>query len=357
MGALKETVNRVRVSRERASFINPLLSLIIALFKNATVPDEIVQQLNDFKSSRSGDEGTRPLDFSHLLRAALWHVKLFPYSNVPSTPEDLILRPWLEHVRDFRGATREDAFAEAQSRAFIDRDADADALELFHAALSGIEWDGDVGEVGVEETERRRRDFWTEQRLSALACVLPNAAVADYINREKQRVFTIVQRWLELLASDPRECRAPMLLVAFSAWLQTALGIREEDDTQGIGRLWCRRLWQQVAPSIDLSAIPIERLASVVQSMKERLAEEDGTSLHTSFQPSRRVYRQTASPPCDSCGSRVPSYMFCTVCKLAVYCGKECQKQDWKKKPKGHKEQCARLKSFVTDVIALTEWE
>ena len=56
---------------------------------------------------------------------------------------------------------------------------------------------------------------------------------------------------------------------------------------------------------------------------------------------------------CCVCGSGTPAsgsstgkLLKCGACKVALYCGAQCQKQDWKA---GHKAACARFRAEAAD--------
>lgn len=48
-------------------------------------------------------------------------------------------------------------------------------------------------------------------------------------------------------------------------------------------------------------------------------------------------------PPCTACGKEFMGKLHCARCKCVFYCSKECQKNDWKKRPGGHKAACETM--------------
>ena len=55
----------------------------------------------------------------------------------------------------------------------------------------------------------------------------------------------------------------------------------------------------------------------------------------------------SATPGCSACGNALAKEL-CSGCKVAVYCGKDCQRKDWKT----HKPQCAALKQSRPEKVA-----
>uniref|UniRef100_A0A0G4FAK6 MYND-type domain-containing protein n=1 Tax=Chromera velia CCMP2878 TaxID=1169474 RepID=A0A0G4FAK6_9ALVE len=96
-----------------------------------------------------------------------------------------------------------------------------------------------------------------------------------------------------------------------------------------------------------------ERVNSGMMSRKTSSSKGvfEQVRLNTSFQPTGKEKRKTDPLPCAVCGECAPTFIYCTACKLVVYCGRECQKRDWKTKTGGYRERCALLKENVTDVL------
>jgi len=123
-------------------------------------------------------------------------------------------------------------------------------------------------------------------------------------------------------------------------------------------------LWwaKKLAPGIDLERLPIGELFQAF--LRNGKFINQARCLLTGKSPSRETptdcltkkqIRQGAPPPCAVCGVDVQSSEYCGGCKMVIYCGTKCQREDWKKKPRGHKRQCPRLRAHVLDVIALEE--
>ena len=55
----------------------------------------------------------------------------------------------------------------------------------------------------------------------------------------------------------------------------------------------------------------------------------------------------SAKPGCSACGNALAKEL-CSGCKVAVYCGKDCQREHWKT----HKPQCAALKKSRPEKVA-----
>jgi Zn-finger protein len=51
-------------------------------------------------------------------------------------------------------------------------------------------------------------------------------------------------------------------------------------------------------------------------------------------------------PPCDFCGKEFEGKLRCSMCQCAFYCGRECQRADWKK---NHKKDCATMAQSCKD--------
>ncbi|GFH50010.1 hypothetical protein CTEN210_06486 [Chaetoceros tenuissimus] len=50
-------------------------------------------------------------------------------------------------------------------------------------------------------------------------------------------------------------------------------------------------------------------------------------------------------PSCDYCGDEFAGKLFCSQCRCAYYCSKECQKKHWKA-PNGHKAKCSKMEEI-----------
>jgi hypothetical protein len=86
---------------------------------------------------------------------------------------------------------------------------------------------------------------------------------------------------------------------------------------------------------------PASREANRNFRIESKILEEAGLS-HDEFDARMDV----VSNACFSCGARaagVERYSQCGGCHLVAYCGKACQKEDWKKR---HKAECRPAKSF-----------
>lgn len=55
---------------------------------------------------------------------------------------------------------------------------------------------------------------------------------------------------------------------------------------------------------------------------------------------------------CFNCDEDFSKMKMCSKCKVAFYCSRKCQKEDW---VKGHKEKCGKVKpgNIVRKVVVL----
>uniref|UniRef100_A0A0G4I1Z1 MYND-type domain-containing protein n=1 Tax=Chromera velia CCMP2878 TaxID=1169474 RepID=A0A0G4I1Z1_9ALVE len=336
--------------------------LLLRRLMSLPVPDETVIEFNKV----SPDE--QPLDVSRLIRAAVWFIS--PESVAVRLREDPInssnsawaspnafLHRWALSVRFFLrlAISLKRSFLEATQKAFADSEANNDALKLFEMATSGFE--NDHHGIGLPSEEKREE--YLMNRLLALQCVLSNPAVIKFIDKKQVKILSKMRKVHSALYTTlPAGSHKPFtLLNLFLAWLE-AITLRSKANMRDCTELL--NLKDQ-CPEIaaGLGKVRAQDLCSVFHSLgtkkesktRDTQVEEKESDTDTLIQRTKKEMRKEAPLPCFVCGKCVPTFMYCAVCQMLVYCGRECQKRDWKRKPGGHKERCALLKENVTDVL------
>ncbi len=80
------------------------------------------------------------------------------------------------------------------------------------------------------------------------------------------------------------------------------------------------------------------KMKSILADLKEKgIKNPEGVSGNTVFQ-SPHAFKESPQK-CNSCG-KSENLLRCTRCEEAYYCGRECQKQDWR----DHKHSCVSKK-------------
>eukprot|EP00820_Chromera_velia_P017286 Cvel_986.t2-p1 / transcript=Cvel_986.t2 / gene=Cvel_986 / organism=Chromera_velia_CCMP2878 / gene_product=hypothetical protein / transcript_product=hypothetical protein / location=Cvel_scaffold32:33074-34585(-) / protein_length=504 / sequence_SO=supercontig / SO=protein_coding / is_pseudo=false len=360
--ALRQALLKLRITREKAwlrylSFGELLGELQISGGAHFSITEESIVDLNHEKSDEKGEGGRegemRPIDVSHLLRASFWYVKASLDEVPPRLQESRALfYRWTAESSRLRNLCFIREFTNAACRAFADKDANEDALELFKMATSG--W---VEEA--EQTSAAQKKNLAAGRLLAIQCTVSNSAVAKYVEKKKVKILVEMQRIVQDL---PDEESRGVDFEFFVAWLEAATLRSQVNMDQCV---WYRKF----LPAIDLKKVPLAELFSNFQRLVEAGLEAnrgqttpkqggqqdvcsriESDLKFASYQP-RRGGGEMIPASCAVCGERVRAFMYCGVCKLVAYCGKECQKKDWKRKPGGHKDRCALLKTSVTDLL------
>mmetsp|Transcript_27498 Transcript_27498/g.53944 ORF Transcript_27498/g.53944 Transcript_27498/m.53944 type:complete len:261 (-) Transcript_27498:44-826(-) len=256
---------------------------------------------------------------------------------------------WCEDMNAFHWIALKEDFHRAQDKAFAPQDASFDAMKLFTVALADFERDGHHL-VGSPSPPAVRCGILACYRAEALKCSLSNPVICSEVRRRRTELLGEARRFRAIL----KEAGAPIppFLDFFTAWLEANVEEGMESESDSLPEALA--FWQRIFPSIVLRGMREEDLLDAFAASLSITAEEGGEG-RKSFLPSREEQRQLSPPRCTACGTADSSYLRCTACHLAVYCSADCQRRDWRRKPGGHKGQCARLKSLVLDVTALKE--
>mmetsp|Transcript_16666 Transcript_16666/g.33868 ORF Transcript_16666/g.33868 Transcript_16666/m.33868 type:complete len:305 (-) Transcript_16666:51-965(-) len=299
-----------------------------------------------------------------MLRAALWYAQSNRRAS-PSVVENAVLYDWAVEVFLLKNLCLRDHFSQAARKAFAEIEANEDALEIFKMATS--KWERDMQQQKLSENLGGRLLF-ASVRSVAIQCTLSNPAVVKYVDKNKVKILAEMRTVLKSV-SPPKASHssfkhftaAPFETMYFSAWLEaTTLRSRANLSECVVNPL-------EFLPHIDLKKVRLQDLSSICESEVENIGKREGLlgldgrvvplQVNDSFLPSKAENRQIHPFPCSVCEERVSTFMYCRVCKLVVYCGKDCQKRDWKRKPGGHKQRCALLKENVTDVLLKNDEE
>uniref|UniRef100_A0A0G4I104 MYND-type domain-containing protein n=1 Tax=Chromera velia CCMP2878 TaxID=1169474 RepID=A0A0G4I104_9ALVE len=380
--ALKNAIRKLQVDKETSFRIWPLYTLLCSLQGTQrtgfSIPHEVVMSFNGFKPEvgggeeggaaggaggvfgggeergdaggegrvfcREGEEGgveskddTGPIDVSHILRAAFWVAAEGHWSN--QSPAKSLFERWASIAERFKMISLRENFTQAARRTFVGEEESADALELFKSAVSGVENDG------PPNCPERARRLW--DRLLAIECTLPNPAVAQYVSEHKDQFSA--QMWRLREGARENDSDQYMLITGLLAWIAASRAVVPFDE--------CKNLYAflRLHPGIDLQSLSASNLFGFLEGLMTDGAVEMGLKRGDcdSYQPRRKVKRDVAPLPCTRCGGGVPTHMTCAGCKMVVYCGRECQKEDWKRKEggRGHHKRCGLLKARVTDVL------
>ncbi|GFH50004.1 peptidase C19, ubiquitin carboxyl-terminal hydrolase 2 [Chaetoceros tenuissimus] len=97
----------------------------------------------------------------------------------------------------------------------------------------------------------------------------------------------------------------------------------------------------------DYSTSSLAAKAAQLQSAEDSETEqkelaEEGEVGNSSKQDMRKIPEVPDYPSCDYCGEEFAGKLFCSQCRSAYYCSKECQKKHWKA-PNGHKANCLKM--------------
>uniref|UniRef100_A0A0G4I5Z6 MYND-type domain-containing protein n=1 Tax=Chromera velia CCMP2878 TaxID=1169474 RepID=A0A0G4I5Z6_9ALVE len=326
---LKNLIQKLRVSRKRAEDLHPVILFFDYLQTNSDaettfIPEEAIIAFNNEPSSLSNRDDPNPLDVSHLLRAFFWMAEspACAQSSYSNGGPNRTLLFWAVAAAVLRDLSLRTEFPKAARRAFADSGANADALRLFKLATSS--WEDD------ESCNASASLAHLSVRLLAIECTLPNLAVAKYVKKKRVKLVATMRKALDKIPSEKKggDSEVSLRLAYFIAWLNEGTFM-----------------------SIELRKVPAGELFALLEVAKTEVSSSTGWGIPDSFQPTKKEKREDTPIPCVVCGARVLTFMYCAVCKLVVYCGKECQRKDWKRKPGGHKERCTLLKENVTDVL------
>uniref|UniRef100_A0A0G4H2Y7 MYND-type domain-containing protein n=1 Tax=Chromera velia CCMP2878 TaxID=1169474 RepID=A0A0G4H2Y7_9ALVE len=355
--ALKRTLQKVRVKRGSFELVGPVFALLGALEGSGpgTQPSsEAIHALNNERSEKEEEGGAGgepgPIDVSDLLRANFWYAKELVKHSCPE--EGSVLYNWGVAAKSFRNYSLASQFYKAAAKAFAEREANADAVELFKMATSGWEKEKETkGDVSVLV-----KSEYVIMRALAIQCTLSNPAVEKYIKKNRVKILVEMHKMaksLELSSSSQpgTQPRLPIEISLFTGWLEATSSQSQALSSKCI-------VYPHFFPSIEWKKLRLQDLPSMCETAVHQFPPTDfrGNEKplqkgNDSFLPTKAENRKYSPLPCSVCKVAVPSFMYCGVCKLAVYCGKECQKRDWKRKPGGHKERCALLKKSVTNVL------
>uniref|UniRef100_A0A0G4HZ43 MYND-type domain-containing protein n=1 Tax=Chromera velia CCMP2878 TaxID=1169474 RepID=A0A0G4HZ43_9ALVE len=328
--ALKRMIQNLRVTGEMCPMVLLPLFHLLQQFVIQAIPEKVVEALNQERTDEGEGEETRPIDVSHLLRTSLWFVKLAPkVLDKPDWSGKKILYSWGGEARLLRNVCPRKEFAKAAQRAFADSEANGEALELFKMATSGWERETDENTSHDSNTRRFRRSL-------AIQCTVSNPSVAKYLDKNTVKILTEMRKVMGKAAQD-ESVMGYEELALFTAWLEAAT-LRSQSNLEE-----CMYYGKLVhLGDFKKKGLRVQDLLFDLGTM-----EAMGDRLH----PSKQQCKSICPPPCVACGARVSTFMYCGVCKLVVYCGKECQRADWKRKPGGHRQRCALLKENMTEVL------
>uniref|UniRef100_A0A0G4I794 MYND-type domain-containing protein n=1 Tax=Chromera velia CCMP2878 TaxID=1169474 RepID=A0A0G4I794_9ALVE len=293
----------------------------------AALSHETIRDFNYFKAPDAEEEEGQPLDFSHLLRAAVLSHR---------SKRNQEGRKWSSIAMKFQDIALRNQYHDAAQSAFASSDANGDALGLFDLAISDFDTNGNP--------PSNSSSLNLEERATAVRCTLPNPAVREFVSKRKRMILAR----LESMTKDISE--VPGMIVSLQAWLHTHTEVlsRRRRKLQGLSR-------SRHDLEVNTRKLSLEALASECDPFNEIILDPQyGEKLENrTFHPSKVECRKRGpQPACVVCASRVPTFQFCSVCKLAVYCGKECQKKGWKTQDGilSHRQACHKLRKSVTDV-------
>uniref|UniRef100_A0A0G4IDA2 Uncharacterized protein n=1 Tax=Chromera velia CCMP2878 TaxID=1169474 RepID=A0A0G4IDA2_9ALVE len=211
LNALKAVVTKVRVtSRENKTegeYVGRLTQLLMDLCRKessdfslvSAMSEEVVRSLNE--SNPAGKEGGgTPIDFTHLIRAALWAGRS---NNLMGSP----VVYWGTAVESLGAIALKGDFFKAAQNAFASSDANGDAMDLFTRAISDF-----------DTSPRSLQDFTPRMRAGALTVTLHNAAVAKHVMKQRQKLLEKMRRFRE--AVDNAGLEIPSTINALCAWLE-----------------------------------------------------------------------------------------------------------------------------------------
>uniref|UniRef100_A0A0G4GRI7 MYND-type domain-containing protein n=1 Tax=Chromera velia CCMP2878 TaxID=1169474 RepID=A0A0G4GRI7_9ALVE len=361
--AFKNMIEKMRVTRSRARDCFAEFGLLRSLEEDHagnffTVPQEAVVALNPPKGS--GEPASKVPASFHLIRSFVWIASELAQGkekgaeeaqHCPNTP----LHLWAWAAGMIKNLSLRSAFYTAAASAFADSDANDDALRLFKMAISGWEKDGLKVSNAAEARLEREREFSEKMgrclkwRMLAIQCTLANPGVAKHLQKKKVKILAAVKKLRDMFSeSSKKGSDGFAALLFFITWLEGATLLSKNDRTES-GHLECLR---DRVGGVDLQKVPAADLFPVLNAAAVEDFEADtGEKVRDTFQLSKKEKRENTPLPCAICGVCEPSFMYCAVCKLVVYCGKACQKKDWNRKPGGHKKRCALLKANATDIL------
>ncbi|GFH61972.1 major facilitator superfamily transporter [Chaetoceros tenuissimus] len=96
--------------------------------------------------------------------------------------------------------------------------------------------------------------------------------------------------------------------------------------------------------SVDLLAAKAAMLR-IIEDTDILKMEEEEEAVGTCKEGLTSVPEEPDFPSCDSCGEEFAGKLFCSQCRSAFYCSKECQKKHWKA-PNGHKGDCTKMEEI-----------
>uniref|UniRef100_A0A0G4I5R9 MYND-type domain-containing protein n=1 Tax=Chromera velia CCMP2878 TaxID=1169474 RepID=A0A0G4I5R9_9ALVE len=309
-----------------------LASLQHSLESHCSIPEESIVALND-EWTDCGAE-VAPLDVSHLLRASVWFAEIVEGTRSPGVRLSFFER-WCLSARELRHLCVTRVWAKSAQRAFADNEANEDALQLFKLATAGC----------ATEPEAERYTSLIK-RLLAIQCTLPNPAVSKYVRKNGVKLLAEMRDLRDSITGEVEQTKLAFVQLRwFIAWLEATTLLSKSLLDESRELQFFNRLEKNVRKA-DLQKLPAADVFLFFHTL-----DVSPLSRKSSFQPTAKEKRPQNPVPCSICGLCIASFMYCATCKLVVYCGKECQRKDWKRKPVGHKERCALLKKNVTDIL------
>ncbi|GAQ82366.1 hypothetical protein KFL_001090150 [Klebsormidium nitens] len=190
---------------------------------------------------------------------------------------------------------------------------------------------------GIERTRLGIKGFLSKPlapnptlRSAALALVLCSEQLDD-----KDRSFMVVlARALEygtmVALADPDKCPLP--------GLSSEEDIRRLANADPCARQRAHELRTLLAKGVDADGDFCVRFVRANASKDAGMVEQEVEKMGIKRQH-RKMATRCSRPGCDKVETRPRDFQLCGSCKLAVYCGRECQRRAWKA---GHKDTCQK---------------